>query len=56
MKPQEVTDKMGLFNLPRNRAWYVQGAQATTGDGLYEGLDWLATTLNRGRRPASYGM
>uniref|UniRef100_H2Y3F2 ADP-ribosylation factor n=3 Tax=Ciona intestinalis TaxID=7719 RepID=H2Y3F2_CIOIN len=35
-----VTDKIGLHSL-RNREWYIQATCATTGDGLYEGLDWL---------------
>ena len=25
--------------------WYIQACRATTGDGLYEGLDWLSATL-----------
>ena len=25
---------------------FVQGTCATTGDGLYEGLDWLSTTMD----------
>ena len=29
----------GLSDL-RGRAWHVQGAVATRGEGLYEGLDW----------------
>lgn len=41
----EVADKLGLHAM-RSRKWYIQGSCATTGDGLYEGLDWLATTLN----------
>jgi len=45
LAPSEVADKMGLPNL-RNRKWYVQGSCAENGDGLFEGLDWLATTLN----------
>jgi len=40
----EITDKLGLHSL-RNRPWYVQSTCATTGDGLYEGLDWLQCTL-----------
>jgi len=40
----EVTDRLGL-NSVRNRQWYVQACCATTGDGLYEGLDWLSDTL-----------
>jgi len=46
MKVQEVTEKLGLNKL-RNRQWYIQGCAATTGDGLYEGLDWLSATLGK---------
>ena len=46
MKVQEITEKLGLNKL-RNRQWYIQGACATTGDGLYEGLDWLSSTLSK---------
>merc|ERR1719433_1485870 len=41
----EVTEKLGLHNL-RHREWCIQSACATTGDGLYEGLDWLSRTLS----------
>merc|ERR1712187_113754 len=39
-----VTEKLGLHNM-RNRQWFIQSACATTGDGLYEGLDWMSRTL-----------
>jgi Arf/Sar family protein len=29
----------------KGRKWHVQGAVATKGLGLYEGLDWLSSTL-----------
>merc|ERR1712205_239480 len=29
-----------------NRQWFIQSACATTGDGLYEGLDWMSRTLS----------
>merc|ERR1712156_551596 len=45
MTAAEVTEKLGLHNL-RRRQWYIQSACATTGDGLYEGLDWLSRTLS----------
>jgi len=45
MTAAEVTEKLGLHNL-RHRQWYIQSACATTGDGLYEGLDWLSRTLS----------
>jgi small GTP-binding protein len=44
MTPAEITDKLGLQSL-RNRTWYIQATCATTGDGLYEGLDWLAQNV-----------
>uniref|UniRef100_A0AC34G478 ADP-ribosylation factor n=1 Tax=Panagrolaimus sp. ES5 TaxID=591445 RepID=A0AC34G478_9BILA len=48
MNAAEVTDKLGLHQL-RNRNWYIQATCATSGDGLYEGLDWLSNQLkNRG--------
>jgi len=45
MTAAEITDKLGLHNL-RNRQWFIQSACATTGDGLYEGLDWLSAKLS----------
>jgi len=42
----EVCESMGLFSL-RNRRWQIQGTCAPKGEGLYEGLDWLATTLKQ---------
>ena len=44
MNAAEITDKLGLHSL-RQRNWYIQSTCATTGDGLYEGLDWLSTSL-----------
>jgi len=46
MSVAEVTEKMGLHTL-RGRDWYVQGTCAMTGDGLYEGLDWLSKSLSK---------
>jgi len=41
----EVAERLGLHSL-RNRQWYIQASAAGTGDGLYEGLDWLASNCN----------
>jgi len=46
MSIAEVTDKLGLHSL-RARKWYIQATCATSGDGLYEGLDWLSNTLSQ---------
>jgi ADP-ribosylation factor protein 1 len=45
MPAAEVTEKLGLSGM-RNRQWFIQSACATTGDGLYEGLDWMSRTLS----------
>ena len=42
MSTSELTDKLGLHSLKSQRQWYIQGSCAMTGEGLYEGLDWLA--------------
>jgi len=44
MSVAEMTNELGLHSL-RNREWYIQSACGYTGDGLYEGLDWLSRTL-----------
>merc|ERR1711972_1035815 len=44
MPAAEVTEELGLHNV-RNRQWFIQSACATTGDGLYEGLDWMSEKL-----------
>jgi len=45
MSVAEITDKLGLHSI-RNRKWYIQSTCATSGDGLYEGLDWLSNVLS----------
>ena len=44
MNAAEMTEKLNL-NSMRNRNWYIQATCATSGDGLYEGLDWLCNSL-----------
>jgi ADP-ribosylation factor protein 1 len=45
MTPAQVAKGLGLEK--QRRKWHVQGAVATKGDGLYEGLDWLATAMKQ---------
>lgn len=52
MTPTEVCEGLGLFEL-RNRKWHIQGTCALRGDGLFEGLDWLASTLKE-KKAAGY--
>jgi ADP-ribosylation factor protein 1 len=48
LNARDVTEKLGLTQM-RNRKWYIQSTCATTGDGLYEGLDWLANELKNAK-------
>lgn len=40
----EVSEALGLSGMT-GRKWFIQPSCATTGDGLYQGLDWLSTAL-----------
>ncbi|KAH3902694.1 ADP-ribosylation factor [Saccharomycodes ludwigii] len=44
MSAAEITEKLGLHAI-RQRQWYIQAACATSGEGLYEGLEWLSNNL-----------
>ena len=45
----ELTDRLDLYKLRDGRKWYVQAAVATSGEGLYDGLSWLARTVKERR-------
>lgn len=45
MAAAEITDKLQLQAL-RNRHWYIQSTCATSGDGIYEGFDWLSKAIS----------
>ena len=44
--PGEVTEKLGMGQL-KGRTWLVQGTSAITGQGIKEGLDWMASILHK---------
>ncbi|GKA79711.1 ADP-ribosylation factor 2 isoform X1 [Tanacetum coccineum] len=44
MNAAEITDKLGPYSLHK-RSWYIQSTCATSGEGLYEGLDWLSKNI-----------
>ena len=48
LTPSAVVEKLGLGTL-RDRQWYIQGTVATSGDGIYEGLDWMCETLKNSK-------
>lgn len=41
MTPAEITDAMSLHSI-KGHDWQIQGCCALTGDGLYDGLGWIA--------------
>lgn len=45
MHVAELSTRLGLHELPASRAWHVQASCATSGAGLYEGLDWVSRQL-----------
>jgi len=44
MTLSELTEKLQPSKFG-SRAWFVQGCCATSGEGLYEGLDWLSKNI-----------
>ena len=44
MSVAEVTDTLGLHSL-NERKWFIQATCATSGEGLFEGLDWLSANI-----------
>lgn len=42
---EEIKEKLELSSLKTVREWHIEGTVATTGEGLYEGLDWLTEKL-----------
>ena len=45
----EVTDKLGMLQM-RQRDWFIQAACAVTGEGIVDGLEWLANNLKTKKR------
>ncbi|CAE7542728.1 ARF3 [Symbiodinium sp. CCMP2592] len=46
MSTQELVQRLGLHELGKyRRKWLVQETCATVGEGLHEGLDWLAQAI-----------
>ena len=49
MNTAEITTKLGLHNL-KSREWFIQSTCAVTGEGIVDGLEWLANTLKKKQR------
>lgn len=46
LSASEIREKLKLNEI-RNRPWFVQSACAVKGQGLFEGLDWMATQIKQ---------
>ena len=40
LKPEEISEQLGLAGGEKTRQWSVRGCCATQGEGLEAGLDW----------------
>jgi len=49
LTPMEVCQALGLPEL-KGRVWHVQGSIAINGEGLYEGMDWMTSTMQKLKR------
>ena len=49
MNVSEITDRLKLHSI-RNRNWAIMSSCATSGEGLYEGLDWVLNNLITAQR------
>ncbi|CAG9316350.1 unnamed protein product [Blepharisma stoltei] len=45
IKVSEIVDKLNLHSI-KDREWFIQATSGITGEGLFEGLEWLRTVLN----------
>ncbi|EFA85618.1 ADP-ribosylation factor-related protein [Heterostelium album PN500] len=49
MDVPELTDSLGLHDV-KDRKWYIQPTMTFEGIGIYEGLDWLANSIQTERK------
>lgn len=50
MSPAEITDALSLHSI-KNNDWHIQASCAITGDGLYDGLGWIAQKVSGSSKP-----
>ncbi|CAG9318821.1 unnamed protein product [Blepharisma stoltei] len=49
MNASEVADKLYLHSI-RGKKWWIQSTCATSGEGLYEGMNWLTKVLTEKKK------
>ncbi|GAW10172.1 small monomeric GTPase [Lentinula edodes] len=47
IKPEVISEELGLAGGEKSRPWSVRGSCATKGEGLEEGLDWLVNAIQK---------
>ncbi|KAH8106267.1 ARF SAR [Cristinia sonorae] len=47
LKPEEISEQLGLAGGETQRQWSVRGSCATKGEGLEQGLDWLVNAIQQ---------
>lgn len=45
LKPEDISEQLGLAGGEKSRPWSVRGCCATKGEGLEDGLDWYVLKL-----------
>ncbi|KAF6762573.1 small monomeric GTPase [Ephemerocybe angulata] len=45
LKPEEISEQLGLAGGETSRPWSVRGSCAVSGQGLEDGLDWLVNAI-----------
>jgi len=45
MKPDELSRRLKLDEVAKNHIWKVEPSVATTGEGIFEGLEWLGKNV-----------
>ncbi|KAG1753780.1 small monomeric GTPase [Suillus paluster] len=47
LKPEDISEQLGLAGRETSRPWSVRGSCATEGAGLEDGLDWLVNAIQK---------
>ena len=50
----QVADALELTKLTGARQWYLQSCCATSGDGIVDGLQWVAEAIKKKKRRMGY--
>ncbi len=46
MSAAEISQKLNLTSI-KDHAWHIQACCALTGEGLYQGLEWIVSNIKK---------